>query len=295
MELKDYEILYDMPAGEYQGQLIEGIRTVTIRAGKSLEVLCHPIMKRVTEGAKREAKRRRTSAAMEKLNNLYLERRIMRLAEENFTERAMVFTGTWEYLNDADMGMMNLDDLWEEWQKRGLPEGVCDVRRAVRSFLAKIRRRMKDPGALKWMLRIEENAKDDQLGLPTRYHVHMLIESGELDQDAVKALWPFGFTQCDRFDLKHDGAARIARYLTKQKRNGRWFSHSRNLKEPTVTVSDRRISRRRAVRIAEDVRYAGREILERLHPGYQLAEAPRVTYSDFMPGCFIYARMRRRD
>ena len=37
MNERDYEILYDLPAGEYDGRLVEGIRTVTIRAGKSLK------------------------------------------------------------------------------------------------------------------------------------------------------------------------------------------------------------------------------------------------------------------
>jgi hypothetical protein len=47
--------------------------------------------------------------------------------------------------------------------------------------------------------------------------------------------------------------------------------------------------------IASDVRMEGRAILEKLYPGYRIMELPRVSYSDFMPGAFIYARMRRRD
>ena len=295
MNLRDYEILYDLPAGEYQGGMVEGIRTVTIRAGRSLEVLCYPRVKRIPEAAKREAKRRRSTAAMERINQRNLKNHVMRLAEINFTARAMVFTGTYEYLSDNDIGLLNREDVWREWEARGLPQAVEDVRRHVRNFLGKIRRRMAEPGGLKWMLRIEEKVKHAELGLPPAYHIHMLMECGGLNQDDVQALWPFGFSRCDRFDIGHDGANRIAEYITKNKQGGRWFSHSRNLKMPTVTVSDRKISRRRAVRVAEDVRYAGREIMEKLHPGYRLMEEPRVTYSDFMPGAYIYCRMRRRD
>lgn len=293
MNRRDYEILYDLPAGEYDGRLVEGIRTVTIRAGKSLEVMCHPIARRWPVEAKREARRRRTSPAMEKVNARNLELNIMRLMEMNFTNRAMVFTGTFEYPIEDDPGMMNRDGLWEIWMKRKLPEGVEDVRRMVRNFLQRIRNRTENPKELKWILRIEEGAKESALGLPPRYHVHMLIEAGELTQDAISALWPFGFTRCDRFDVNHDGPARLARYMTKNKRGGRWVSHSRNLKKPEPRVSDRAMSRRRAMKVAGDVYGEGREILEKLYPGYRLMESPRVTFSDYMPGAYIYARMRR--
>ena len=296
MRLEDYEVLYDLPAGEYDGRGIAGIRTVTIRAGASLEVMCHPIIRQWPEGAKREAKRRRTGKAMEAINARNLTLNLMRLAELNFTHlKAMVLTGTFEYPCMDDIGLMNIDDVWTEWQKRKLPESVEDVRKIVRNFLGRVKRRMEDPKALKWILRIEEDDKLAPFGLPTRYHVHMLIEAGDLTQDDVSAQWPFGFTRCDRFDLLHDGAARIARYITKNKRGGRWVSHSRNLKKPVPRVSDRKLSRRRAAKIAEDVAFMGRAIFEKLYPGYRVAETIRVTYSDFLAGAYIYCRMRRRD
>lgn len=144
-------------------------------------------------------------------------------------------------------------------------------------------------------MRIEEGAKELPLGLPPKYHIHMILEAEGLDRGEIEALWPFGYVQCTRFDVKRDGAARLASYLTKNKRCGRWVSHSRNLKRPEAKVSDRRMSRRRARRVAEDVLYAGREIFEKLYPGYRLMATPRVTYSDFMPGCYIYCRMRRDE
>ena len=296
MNDRDYEILYDLKEGEYDGKLVEGIRTVTVRAGRSLEIMCYPIVKRFPEAAKREAKRRRTSPAMAIVNHRNQERQIMRLMELNFTHmKAMFFTGTYEYPDMDDIGMMNPDDVWAEWMKRGLPEGVEDVRRHARNFLGKIRRRMKNPKALKWILRIEESTKEEALGLPTRYHIHMLIEAEGLNQDDISALWPFGFTRCDRFDLKHDGAAKLAHYIMKNKKGGRWVSHSRNLKQPEVRVSDRKVSRRRAMRVAEDVKRAGKEILEKVWDNkYELKGEPRVTYSDFLPGAYIYARMQKK-
>ena len=57
----------------------------------------------------------------------------------------------------------------------------------------------------------------------------------------------------------------------------------------------RKMSRRRAMKVARDVQIDGREIFEKLYTGYRVAEDIRVTYSDFMPGAYIYCRMRKRD
>ena len=295
MTTSDYEILYDLPAGEYDGRGIDGVRTVAIRAGRSLEVMCHPIVK-LTPGARREAKRRRTSPAMEKLNARNAERHIMRLIEANFSREAVVVTGTYAY-PAADYGMCDLKELSDIYDRRGLPWEVDRIRKDVRNWLAKLRRRCADPKALKWLVRIEEGAEPAGTGLPPKYHFHAVVEGPGLDSETVKALWEdkHGRAHCDRLDLRDDGAARLARYLCKQKRGGRWWSHSRNLKTPQPRVSDRKISRRRLGKIAADVQRDGRAILEALYPGYRVVELPDVHYSDFMPGAYIYARMRRRD
>ena len=73
----------------------------------------------------------------------------------------------------------------------------------------------------------------------------------------------------------------------------RW-ARSKNLKEPEVRVSDRKVSRRRAAAIAADVQANAREILEKIYPGYRLEQA-EVKYSDFVAGAYIYARLRRLE
>ena len=72
------------------------------------------------------------------------------------------------------------------------------------------------------------------------------------------------------------------------------MSHSRNLKIVQPRISDRKVSRRRLSKLAANVMSDGRDILEEIYKGYQLAEV-RVTYSDFVAGAYVYARMRRRD
>ena len=61
-----------------------------------------------------------------------------------------------------------------------------------------------------------------------------------------------------------------------------------------MTVSDRKVSRRRASMVARDVEWNGKEIFEAIYPGYRLMDPPAVRYSDYVAGAYIYARMRRR-
>lgn len=298
MKLTDYELLYDLPAGEYDGRGVDGVRTTTIRAGRSLEVMCYPIT-RMSREATREAKRRRTTVAMAKINHRNRQRHIMRLLEMNFTERAWVFTGTYAYPVE-DYGMCDLKAMTEEYNARKLPWDESRLRMDVRNFIEKIKRRLRKAGGdakgLKWVIRFEEGRNPPANGLPPKYHFHAIIEAEGLTRDMLEACWvKHGSTTIERFKLRDDGAARLARYLCKQKAGGRWWSHSRNLKAPTPRVSDQRMSRRRMAMVAADVQRDGKAILEKLYPGYKLVELPDVKYSDFVSGCYIYARMRRRD
>lgn len=295
MKLRDYEILYDLPAGEYSEKEVGGIRTRTIRAGDTLEVECYPIT-RITFEARQEVQRRRSSPAQQQLNQRNRQRRIARLIDENFTQEDYVLTGTYEYPAE-DFGMANPDDLRRLYDRMKLPWELDRARRDVLNYIQRVRRAVKrtggDPKAVRHLYVLEEG-KDRGDGLPPRYHFHLVLHAPGLSADQVKALWPFGFTSCDRLDLEHNGGAeRLSKYLAKQRRYRRCWGHSRNLREPTVTVSDRRVSRRRAALVAQDIRQYGRQIMEALYPGYRCEELPEVKYSDFVAGAYIRARLRR--
>lgn len=295
MKLSEYDLLYDLPAGEYDGRGVDGVRTVTIRAGRSLEVMCCPIIK-VGPQAREEAKRRRTTPAMAKINARNTERKIMRYLEAEFTENAVVITGTYAYPME-DYGMCNLRELADSYDERGLPWDVERVNMDKRNFIDRVKRRVVKAGGkakdLKWIVRIEEGKEPPAEGLPPKYHIHGIFEGPGVTKELLEELWPHGWAKTDPFRVTDDGPATLARYLCKQRRGGRWWSHSRNLRLPTPTVSERKVSRRRLSRIAADVQRDGREILEKIYPGYKLVEAT-VHYSDYVAGAYIYARMRAR-
>ena len=299
MKLTDYDILFDLPKGEYDGRGVDGVRTVTWRAEDSLEVACHPIV-HISAEAKREAKRRRTTPAMAKINARNTERHMMRLIEANFTTEAVVVTGTYPYPTE-DYAMCNLRELAEAYNARKLPWEMERVRMDVRNWLARLRRIVLKAGGcprdFRWIVRIEEGKDQPAPGIPSRFHFHAVVEGPGLDSMVVKALWEdkHGTARTDALGLKDDGAARLARYFNKQKSGGRWWSHSRNLKIVEPTVSDRKMSRRRLAAIAAEVRVNGREIFEKLYPGFKVVELPEVRYSDYVAGAYIYCRMRRRE
>lgn len=301
MRVEDYELLFDLPEGECVGRGIDGVRTATWRAGRSLEVAVYPITRLPAE-VRREVKRRRSTPAMARINARNTERHIMRLLEANFRAgTAVVVTGTYAYPAQGDYAMMDVAAMARAYEARRLPWELERVRQDVRNWLARLRRRVKklggDPKGFKWLVRIEEGKEPPLSGIPAKFHFHAVIEGPGLDGETVKALWEERHGRChaDPLSLSDDGAARLARYFTKQKSGGRWWSHSRNLKIVAPRVSDRKVSRRRLALLAGDVMGRGRELLEKLYPGYRLAETPVVRYSDFVSGAYVYVRMRRRD
>lgn len=292
-----YEILFDLPAGRYEGAGISGIRTKTVRSGALLEVMAFPIAP-MTAAARREAKRRRTGQAQARLNARNAQRHMERLIECNFTRDDHVVTLTYAYPAE-ERGLTSTAIMQQAYERAGVPWSLEEAARDFRNFMARVRRAEKraggNPKAVKYLYVIESGKAPSGGGLPPKYHVHAVIRAPGLLPEQLREIWGRGFTRCDRLELKYGGAARLSKYMTKQQRYERRWGHSRGMIMPTVTVSDRKLSRRRAARVASDVIAYGRQVFEAVWPGYRCDEDPVVTWSDFRPGAYIYARLRRRE
>ena len=296
-EASKYEILYDKTSGEYDQAEVGGICTRTIRAGESLEVEAFPVI-RVDAGAKREAAARKSSRWQEELNLRNVRKRVRRLAENNFTEQDMMWTGTYTYPR-YDIAFANPEEIIKEMRENGCPEDDRDVRRDFKNFLRKIKRRVKqlggDPAEVKYIYVIEstkEAREGDRACLPAHYHIHAILHAPGLGRDDLDELWGKGYSNSRRLDFSINGLEGLCKYLTKQRNCVRRWACSRNLKEPEIKKSHRKISRQRTARIAADVQHRGREILEKIYPGYRVEEVT-VKYSDFVAGAYIYGRLRR--
>ena len=303
-----YEILYDLPRGEYAKAEVGGIRTRTIRAGDTLEIECYPIA-RITPAAERERRRRASSPAQERLNLANARKKVRRLLEANFAPGDFAVHPTWDY-GVIDYMAGNRADLLAAMERSGLPMGEEDARRALGNYLRRVKTRCRrnggDPREVKYLYVLEatrEPRDEDPRPLPARYHAHMAIHAPNVGREELEELWGEGYCNADRLDFHDNGLAAFAAYITKQRglerraRGGhafRRYAYSKNLKKPEERVSDRRLSRRRAALVARDVQAFGREVFEAIYPGYRCAEEPVVKYSDFVAGAYIFARMRRR-
>lgn len=299
VDISKYEILYDLPEGEYNGAEVGGIRTKTIRAGDTIEVECFPIL-RVSQEAKRERKRRESTVAQKKLNDKRSEKKVRRLLETNFRNGDIVLHPTYAY-GQIEHGFFNKAQLRDEWEKAGLPMCDADARRDLKNFVrscrTEIKRRGGDPKQFKYIYVIE-TTKEPQDGdidpLPARYHFHVVMSSlGILTIDDVNALWTHGYCKAEPLDFRFNGLEPLAKYITKQRRGKRKWASSKNLKKPDEKISNRKISKRRANAIADDMHGCAKEIMEKIYPGYVLENA-EVKYSDFIAGAYIYARLRAR-
>ena len=298
-----YEILFDLPEGEYNEKSVGGISTRTVTAGEMLEVEAFPITC-VNREARREAQRRKSSHWQEEINNRNSWKKKNRLLEANFTSADFIVHPTYAY-GFVNRDFQNTEDLIREWKKQGIPMDDDEARKNIVNFINRIRRRIRrkggDPAQFKFLYQIEttcEPAEGDLNPLPPHYHCHMAISScGVLTIDDINELWHYGYTNAKRIDMRFDGLKGFAKYITKKERarrkgrSLRWAC-SRNMVQPEEKVSFRKISRRRAAAIAADVQYRGREIFENLYPGYRVDEV-EVRYSEFVAGAYIYARMRR--
>ena len=294
-----YEILYDLPAGQYSEKEVGGVRTRTIRAGDSLEVEAYPLI-RIDAAGKREAKRRSSSKAQEALNLKNARKQIRRLMEHNFTAGDYVLHPTYDY-GFVNRDFANMEDVRREWEREGYPTDDTEARRHIKNYIARIRRCIRklggDPKAFKYIYVIESKqySDEDYADLPPRYHFHMVISGmGILTPADLAQLWDWGYIKAEPLDFRFNGLEALAKYITKQRGLMRRWARSKNLKEPEVRVSDRKVSRRRAAAIAADVQANAREILEKIYPGYRLEQA-EVKYSDFVAGAYIYARLRRLE
>lgn len=300
MKPTDYDILYDLPSGSWDGSGLDGVRTRTIRAGDTLEVECYPIV-RTTAAQREQIKKRRTPPAMARVNARNRAKRMARLTDANFSEADHVVTLTYRYPLE-DPGLIGISWFEAAWERDGLPWHMDDAVRDFRNFMARLRRAVKraggDPAEIRYIGQAEEGAKHLD-GLPPRFHFHLVLHVPILSAADIERVWMqggdrFGNTRIERLQLTDGGAQRMGRYLTKHDRGRSRMLRSQNLREPSVTVSDRKVSRRRLARVARDVQAEGMAIFEALYPGYRCEQLPEVRYSDIVAGAYIYARLRRR-
>lgn len=268
---KRLEYLFDTSYKADRDELRNGIlryRCKTITSGDIKEIEVYPIYARAM---KRRAKKcKPTSAAQERVNSRNLTKRVERLLNENFTQKDIWATFTWD---DAH-----------------LPKDIDDAHRQVSNYIDRIRylRKKKGLPPAKVVGVIEHSEK-----WKIRYNVHIAI-SGGISRDLIEKKWTGGRrTQTRRIQPDDDGLIGMATYITKATAQERKMIFSRNLKQPEVTVADKKISFKQVERMVSDETIAA-EILGKLYPNYYFRGAAMPRTSAYIPGVYLEYRLRRR-
>ena len=261
----------------------EGIvaqRTKTYKCGAEfLEVETYPVYGRAMASIARE-RMRCSREAQVRVNLRRSKDRLIRLANTNFGSGDMMITCT----------------AFEAESEKAAQADVKNYIARLRYAFRKEGRELKYLYALEWT----ENEKYGR-----RYHVHILVNGHGMDRDRLEAMWKKSKCNTRRYQYDESGFAGLAAYLKidkeknaqtdKGKAGRRVWNASRNLTEPAETVSDHRLSRHKAERIATGLEIEAREILEKAYPDYRVVGEIRARRSDWVSGVYCYARMRRKD
>lgn len=253
-----------------------GYRTTTTEAGRQIEVDIYP-----TFGDRhdmpRTKQKRESRPAQKNLNDKRAKRHLNNLAAANFGK----------------------GDLWGTFTYRAgeEPETIEDAERIFSNFIRRVNRRRKKQGKgnLRYIY-VTEWSDDPQKGV--RVHHHMIF-SGDSDRDEIESLWQHG----DRTETKRlapdpdTHITGLVKYITKDikgeergKHKRRWKS-SKGLKQPKVTRSYSKFSKRKVYKMAFD-RAALEKELAAKYKKARFVDAAVYT-NEINGGFYIYARMVR--
>jgi len=168
-----------------------------------------------------------------------------------------------------------------------MPQTIDDAQRNMQNYLRRVKRRYKTE--IRYIY-ITEQAKSG------RIHHHLVISGANFTRDELEEMWKLGHCNSRRLQFNEEGLIGLAIYFVKEpakkeesKIIRRWNS-SKNLKQPTVTVNDYRISAKTARKIHDNPN--DREYIESLYPGYSLA---RCESKEFDAGIFITIYLYKKD
>lgn len=270
---------------------VELQRTKTVKAGKLLWCDSFPIWDTSTRKdaeAKlaERAERKGTSEAQKRLNDRKAKERLVQLVNANFGPGDIIVTCT--------------------YARGKQPDSLTRSQRNMRNFIARLRRMCEKRGSPAPAYVYVTEVKEKKAG--TEYHHHMVLKA-DVTREEAEALWEqagHGHANTKTVKRLHEGLIGIAKYMANQIRESvsadgfvsrhRWCA-SKGLRLPQAKEADRKISRRRVERIAEEMErdpVVARAHMERCYPGYEVLEMA-VRTSKWVTGAYVRAVMVRRE
>jgi len=247
-----------------------GYRVKTIRAGEQIEVMVYPIWSTAPTMPDGTPVKKST-AAIARANAENARKHFERKMNTNFCDLDYRIDLTYadDFLPDAGQARVDVQNYLRRvkyaCRKAGLPQprymGVSEGKR--------------------------EGSRQK------RVHHHIVICCG-LSRDELESIWKNGRVRTDHLQADRFGYTALAKYLMKEPEGAKRYFCSRNLKEPTVTISDTKLSIRKAERIAQAAEESAPAIFRQLYKGCEFLDC-QVKRNDFVAWVYISVRLRKRE
>lgn len=272
-----YEELYteyeDTPEERIEAALrdknISHYRMKTIKSGEVLECEIYPVWN-TRSSISRAKKERASRPAQKNLNDKNAKKRLTRLINANFTEQDIWLTVTYD--------------------KAHLPASPEEAKRDMQNYIRRLAHAQKKSGGAPLKFVYVTEYEFDEVKGKKRVHHHAVVNF--TDRDAAEKLWHGGArTQTRRLQPDENGLTGMAQYIAKDPKGTKRYVCSKNLAKPLVTIADRKITRARARKIAENEN-AAPAIFTKIYKGYDFTDI-KTFYSDYASGAYIYVRMRK--
>ena len=245
---------------------ISHYRMKTIKSGNILECEIYPVWN--TRNGRRARKAKESRQSQRNLNDKNAKKRLIRLLNANFAE----------------------GDIWATftYDKKHLPQTVEKAQRQMVNYIRRLNYYIKKHGGdpLKFIY-VTEYEDDPKKG-KKRVHHHIVMNFR--DRDVAEAMWHGGArTQSRRLQPDEFGLEGLARYISKDPRGTKRYVCSKNLKQPIITIADKKITRRKARTIVENQDEAA-AIFGSIYRGYYFNDI-KAYFSEYASGAYIYVRM----
>lgn len=246
-------------------------REAVYECGDYLESCIYPVYKTATS---RKRKSKPTPEAMQKLNDLHTQNKMIRIINANFTE------------NDVKLDLTYAPEFE--------PESFEEAEKELERYLRRVKHWRKKNGypELKYF------ACTEQGSVKKRLHHHLILS--EMPINVLIALWwkgehSLGRVETNLLQFNEEGCAALVRYMLKQDRVTKGkskYKRSRNMIIPQPKKRDNRFSQKKVRELVKDTDC--RAEFEKLYEGYYMASAS-VFYNDDNGGIYLHIRYYRKD
>lgn len=272
-EIKEYDYLFSQPATGSEMFDVKSNRNHRVKTITSGPIVKEYEIYRIwdTKPEMRRARGEITPAEQKEVNRRNAEKTFRRRANTNFGSDDLAITLTYSGIVTADQAQKD----------------VVNYLRTIKRW-----RRKNDLPDLKYMYVIEWNATDQPLedNKPIRVHHHVIMSG--MDRDVAERCWKYGYANARRLQLDENGISALAAYMMKDPKGNKRWRCSKNLKQPTITIADKKISPRKVEKILRAAETDGKAIFEKLTPGYALTHI-EVKRSQRIEGVYIYVKMHK--